>query len=450
MTNSLPDGMYVEYRLVLIEPQSMRILTRDTVEGPMLPRESVSAYTRIAQTLTEAIEQRYGFSSLQLAILPAVEGNSDCAVHEIIGPTEDTPGSFSFLVQDEITLGELSDEEKAFVLKILKGETNALGKFARLGWITDLLTKTGRRPSDDHWPTIRQFNQSVDFCLLSWMSDEGHKLWFKAVGKPNTREYALTAELSRRFPKYLPTILLDVPEWNGWVMEDVQGVPLNESDDIHHCEDALAALAIMQKEMVCNVDSLASLGARTWSCTRIASLSEQFFTEARHAMRAQTSTKALPLSGSELFQLQRNIDVALNEFMDPRIPDTLLHGDIGHGNVIATSCGPVFLDWAETYIGHPFICAEHLLADLARSNRLFADRQATLRSFYADQWRTHLLTAELKRISLLAPAVAAFAYGVIAWETFSDRNDPEQVWPLLRSMLRRAKGELHKSSGVMA
>jgi aminoglycoside phosphotransferase (APT) family kinase protein len=166
------------------------------------------------------------------------------------------------------------------------------------------------------------------------------------------------------------------------------------------------------------------------------SLSEPFFAESRHAMHAQTSTISRPLTDRELDQLQKNIKSALLAFIDTGIPDTLLHGDIGHGNIIASSNGPVFLDWAETYIGHPFVTAEHLLADLARSNPLFSENQSVLRLVYADLWKTYVSPAELEKIVALAPAIAAFAYALICWDANRNRPDLTLAWPLLRSMLR--------------
>jgi hypothetical protein len=169
---------------------------------------------------------------------------------------------------------------------------------------------------------------------------------------------------------------------------------------------------------------------------------EPFFQEARRAMQAQTSAKSKPLAASELHQLQKDVESALKEFMNTGIPETLLHGDIGHGNIIATYDGPVFLDWAETYIGHPFLSAEHLLADLARSNPMFAEKQASLRSHYAGHWKAHVRPSELEKVTTVAPAIAAFVYAVIAWDASRKRPDPTEAWPLIRSMLRRTKREL--------
>src|ERR1035441_7697584 len=119
-------------------------------------------------------------------------------------------------------------------------------------------------------------------------------------------------------------------------MEDVNGIPLNESTSMDQCERALTALATMQRELAIDVDFLSTLGAKNWTCAQIRSHFEPFFQEALCAMEAQVSTKSKPLSGRELFQLRNQLESALDEFMNAGIPETLMHGDIGHGNILAT------------------------------------------------------------------------------------------------------------------
>jgi Phosphotransferase enzyme family len=446
MADSLKDLRRIECRLIVIDAQSMRILTTAAKTDALLPRQAIPAYSRIAEALTESIEQRYGLNTIQLALLPGAEGKSDCAVHEIVGPRESASLSLPFSALQEIASSEFAGDERATVRAIMNGDATGLGRFARIGWIDELLAKTSGYRRQDSMPAIRQLNQSIDFCLLSLADSGGHKMWFKAVGEPNRREYALTVELTRRFPANLPRLVAVMPEWNGWVMEHAEGVPLNESRSIERCEQALIVLAVMQKEVANCTASLLSIGAKNWTCARIASLLEPFFQEARCAMLGQTSTRSKPLSESELYRLKGDIHSALHELVNAGIPETLVHADIGHGNIIVTPEGPVFLDWAETAIGHPFLSAEYLLADFTRSNPTLAAAVPTLRSHYAALWKTHVRQADLDTVTLLSPAVAAFAYAVFAWDENRNWPDPSLIWPHLRSLLRRTKRELEHAS----
>jgi hypothetical protein len=433
----------VACRLVVIDAQSHHILTAGSRPISILPRLSVPAGVRTAEFITNTLEQQFGLSTVQLALLPRPEEHSACAVLEVIDskPHSQLPLPFSAL--DDISSSELTDDERATISSILSGRPTAFGKFARIGWIGEMLVKIA--PSQVVNLTIHHINQGIDFCLLFLTEAPGRKMWFKAVGTSNTREYAITLELARRFPSLLPDIVATIPEWNAWIMEDVQGIPLNDSDQLEHAKAAFAALASMQIHVSHDPNFLFALGAEDWSCARILSLSSSFFEEAHHAMRAQTSRLSAPLDSAELDQVRRNVDFCLEDLRRSGIPDTLLHGDIGHGNILTTSKGPIFLDWAETYIGHPFLSSEHLLADLIRSNPIFAREQSVLRSFYNDQWSPYVEAGRLKGAGQFAPAVAAFAYAVIGWHKCSSLPDPTVAWPLMRSMLRRTRKGLDRA-----
>jgi thiamine kinase-like enzyme len=209
---------------------------------------------------------------------------------------------------------------------------------------------------------------------------------------------------------------------------------------VHAYREAIAALATMQKETTTDTGWLFAMGAEDWSCARMAQLCESFFAEADIAMRAQVSTKVQPLTHFELYRLQRDLEEALEERGETDIPDSLLHGDIGRGNLILSPHGPVFLDWAQAHVGDPFISAEHLIAGAARSAPLSTDDSSVLRHFYASQWRGYGVT-EVSKAMLLAPAIAAFAYALFVWQG-QRQQDSTRIWPLLRSLLRRSRDEL--------
>lgn len=439
-----------EFRVAVIDPESLRIVTARSAAGPVLFRESVPRYARTAEALTDALERHHGLHTIQLALLPKGERQTFCAVHELILQTNPSSRSICLNSPNDSAPADLTDKERDLICRIMRGQAHELGRFARLGWIRELFEMLGLKPSRDTLSSLRQINQGIDFCLLSFRDSSGAVWWFKAVGAPNTAEFAFTTEIARRFPAFLPRILATFPNWNAWVIQNIEGVPLDRSDQLQNCEDALAALATMQIEIASDVRVLSALGAQEWTCSQIASLSEPFFVEARRAMEAQASTASKPLTDGELCVLQDDLQSALRQFADSPIPETLIHGDIGHGNVLATSDGPVFLDWAETYIGHPFICAEHLLADLIRSNQIFAKNQSLLRSFYVRQWNRFVDQAGLERIAALAPAIAAYEYALVTWKANQDRRDPTLVWPLLRSMLRRTRRELEHLAEVTA
>ncbi len=433
------------YKLVIIDPGNKRILCVPHTTGVHLPVMRISPFVRRARALTKEIAQYYRLGTIQLAILSSDNGGVAYAVHQLLDQQLDVSAQHLFLPLSDISEKDLPASPRATIQALLDGAATELGRFARLGWTEELRHHLGASMITD----LRHFNCGKDFCLFS-MNCDGQRLWFKAVGEPNTREYALTLALARQFPQYLPAIRLAVPGWNAWVAEEVAGVALSEARDPDAWENALAALAIMQRATTGSTADLFLAGAVDWTASRLLSLLDAFFAEAKRAMQAQTSTRVATLTPQELLRLKDSLQSMLTETIARGIPETLLHGDIGHGNVIISPRGPVFLDWAETHIGHPFISSEHLLADLERTCCLSRNRKLALRLHYAKHWAEYIGSKELNRVVAIAPALAAFAYAVIAWERNLHYACPERAWPLLRSMVRRTKNELKQVEEVAA
>jgi len=442
MNNRTSEVPTIECRVVVIDPGSKRVVVKPEIRPLSLLRESIPAYGRMAADLTGALFRLYGFTTIQLAVLPRKGCTSYCAVHELICVRRELSTSLSLADLDEVDIGELNPEERDFVGHIISGRLTSHGRFARLGWVRELLVEAGYGRDSSDWPRIQHVNQGVDFCLLSLTTSDAGIKWFKAVGQPNEHEYALTLELSHRFPQFLPKVSLKMPEWNGWISEDASGLPLTQSSSQTDWKNALSALACMQKSMVGQSDALYTLGATDWSCERIDSLLAGFFEASEQAMLAQTSTNVAVLRVEELQILRSNLEMALRRLNDGGLPMTLIHGDVGHGNVLLSTTGPIFLDWAETYIGHPFLCAEYLLRDFERRFPDCLDEMNDLRYFYAERWKGCVRSAAISIASTLAPAIAAIAYAVIAWDASTRQPDATTVWPLLRTLLRRSKREL--------
>src|SRR5262249_26448620 len=124
------------------------------------------------------------------------------------------------------------------------------GPFAHLGWFGELRNwiEAVIEPMGFHVTgEFRQLNASASFSLIRFETD-GPALWFKAVGEPNQREFAITRDLAQFFPDYLPRILAFRSDWNGWLTREVQGRLLSESHEQERWERAAAALSSLQRQ----------------------------------------------------------------------------------------------------------------------------------------------------------------------------------------------------------
>jgi len=436
-------------RVIVVDRTLLQLLAITAGGTISLLRVSVAADKRVAASITEALLEQYGLNTIQLAMFPSKRANDYCVVHELITTTRPLPSFLKFCELDQLAQKDIDDEQREDIRSIINGSNVMLGRFSRLGWINELLNELGYDDDRNSWPSIRHVNQGIDFCLMSLSETNSCVKWFKAVGPPNTQEYALTISLSRQFPESLPKLLLEIPRWNGWVTENVHGEPLERLDSISSWKSAFIRLSQMQVMLSRSSTWLASVDVDRWNSIRLMECLEPFFKEAERAMEHQTSTLVRPLSSAELHSLKDGICAAIST-MDDGLPHTLNHGDIGHGNILVSSEGPVFIDWAGSYVAHPFISVEHLMADFKRCNPHNAHTCGMLRQTYAHQWADYASAEVIRQSVLVAPAVAAYLHAVIAWSSSALFPDSTRAWPLIRSQLRRTRLELESAREVMA
>jgi hypothetical protein len=437
----------LSFRLILIDNASMRVLGIQGPQGFSLPCESIPVGKRVAQALTESIRRRFGFCTMQLAVLPKSTLTTRCAIFEILETQPGFPASASLEILANVPATEMTEEERDTVGRIMTGQEEAFGRFGRLCWIEDLQAKA---PVSLVRASIRQVTQGINFCLMSFRDTTGASFWFKAVGEPNVREFAITEVLARLFPAFVPRIAMSIPEWNGWIAEHAQGTALDNSLSLNGWVKVLKSLTSLQEDAAAYTSCLSAAGATDCRCAYLRAALDPFIEETKHAMHRQTSIAAPRLSDQELDRLGAQVAVTITILEESGIPDTLLHRDIGHGNVFVSHAGATFLDWAEAGIGHPFLSAEHLLAGHECLHPLGGSERQMLRDFYTGLWQTHGSSPSLGPAAKAAPAVAALAYGIDTWHSNSSRRDPEHVWPFLRAIARRAKRELETASGSIA
>ena len=263
-----------------------------------------------------------------------------------------------------------------------------------------------------HWNgRFTQLQASGFFALVRFETD-GHAVWFKAVGRPNEHEFLITTTLAARFPKFVPTILATLESCNGWLMDEVEGTLLLHSLEILDWEKAVVSLAELQIASISSSDEILSSGAcdlRTW---RLQKEVDPFFLLMRNLMRLQTKTTPPPLSETALVRLQSDLESVLSQFVRSEIPESLLHLDANPGNIIVTSSGCTFLDWAEAAIGNPFLTFQHVLEFFRQAHPDQPEQETFLAAAYANRWRRVVDGEQIEEAMHLIPAVAAFAQAV--------------------------------------
>jgi hypothetical protein len=315
-----------------------------------------------------------------------------------------------------------------------------LGPFATLGWFRAVRAwvemaaqSVGFRLNGD----FRQLNASESFSLIRFETN-GPALWFKAVGEPNRREFPITTTLAELFPDYLPAILAAHNEWNGWLMQEVEGNALAGAQDLRPWLKAVTALSELQMASIPYSSLIRAAGAHDLAPARLVNLVPDFLETMTRLMSQQMRIPPPVLNRKELGLLGECIQDALVLVQSLDLPDALGHLDLNPWNIIVNAQQCRFLDWAEACVGIPFLSLEYVLEHYRRSPAPTTEGESLLRDEYCRRWEHVISPAAISYALPFLPTLAVFAYAVgdEGWRHPSRLEEPGYAG-YLRSLTRR-------------
>jgi hypothetical protein len=155
------------------------------------------------------------------------------------------------------------------------------------------------------------------------------------------------------------------------------------------------------------------------------------------AMASESLSHAPRLGASRLYEIGSTLEEACFSLEALGIADTLIHGDLNFGNMLAGPRGCVFTDWAHASIGNPFLNFEHLRLQIAQETDL-AHCVPMLTEIYRESWRQVLTDSQIEcGLALVPPIAAAFyLFGRWDWLTSERRRDP-QFQSYVRALARQ-------------
>jgi len=449
---ALEQSRLETWHLIVLDHQRREILVAADKSTPALclPSVDIPSGQRIAEALTRAVKSTWNCNAICL-FTSTVLGSSKlhCAVMESLLYPETWSNCHAVRLHD-LAASSFLDHEDFLTLQqcladLRSHEIDSAAPFTKQGWLNDLrgwiadllrpceLKLTGE---------FDQLNAGPSFSVFRFETT-GPDVWFKAVGEPNLREFPITLELSRRFPAYLPRLIGQRSDWNGWLAFSAGPKSLSEAKDLDSWESTANSFANLQIDSVEGIESLVEAGAHDLRTHKLSELVQPFLDVVSRLMREQTKAFPNPLSEDELGLLGMRLQDAITLLEDLRIPNALGHLDLNPGNIVLTSEQCKFLDWAEAYVGHPFFSFEYLLAHWRRTAGFTSEQALSLLSAYSRPWLQVLSQDVIAEAFSFVPLVAVFAYavGFRAWrdkEALSDVEVAAYIRSLARSMNREA------------
>jgi hypothetical protein len=417
-----------EYRVALALPGPRQLLVTEDSGSARLPRVTVPKWTRPAEEVAAAVEERWHIKSVVIDFFMDKSMLQPSAIVEVLSKERGfRKTGLTAVALHDIGSRDLSDLERTALEGILTGGPGDRGPFSRLGWVDDVQSWIKASVYDhevEFTGHIRQLNAGGGFALVRLATERGPAYWLKAVGEPNTHEFTLTTNLARTHREFLPPVVCARSDWNAWVMEEV-GQPLNSSSPLTECELAITELARMQKHMVDRAQELLVFGCVDQRVENLRSHVDELIEYLEDAMGRQTTTKVPRMTRLRLRELGCVLRDACSRMRQLGIPDSLTHNDINPGNILSDSSRCVFIDWCEASVGNPFLTFEHLVLRFSRGRNSPQAWNERLGTIYKSSWLDVLPEGKIERAFVLTPLLAVLAclYGRGTWLTSPRRHD---------------------------
>ncbi len=444
-----------QYRLLLLRTNGSELLVVGEQPAFTLPCVEVPKWERVAENMIAAVRRRYGLSAFCLFSphVSAAARAGEQPLYQVMATGEDcdaTSDETHWLRVHSLPDRSFADGQDFVAItdmlrqiaEFQSGE--AIGPFGRPGWIEELsswvqqeIEPYGLRLNGE----FRQLNASPTFALLR-LETNRTAVWFKAVGEPNLREFPISVALSKLFPGFVPTVIATHPAWNGWLTTEFPGSTLDEVPDACAWERAAQTLAQLQIASVGKTDQLLDAGCRDVRAASLLALVDPFLEVISQLMEQQQKTPPPVLARNELGTLGRQIKEALSDLAELNIPDTLGHLDFNPGNILCSADQCVFLDWAEAYVGNPFLTSEYLRVHSDRIRQGDKQTQSEAVTYcYRDIWASVLSPRVIADGQRLARLLAVFSYAVGTEQWREPKSVSTQMAAYFRSLTRLMQRE---------
>lgn len=444
------------YRIIVFSQDGKDVLLVADGDRFGLPFVEIPRWQRVAATLTEAVRRDWGEEVVCLfepSDLPGPHGAGiqyQAAEHwRTVGIPKRSTSWVPVRVLSKHSLTDVSDYLAIRHSRVqcgADGKTPPNGPFAALGWFQELhdWIEGVIEPLGIHLnSSFRQLNASPSFSLIRFETD-GPALWFKAVGEPNQREFAITQTLAKRFPDHVAPLIAVRPKWNGWLTREVEEMNLSETQEPTLWAKAAAGLAELQVASIGHDQEMLSAGAHDLSFGALSELVLPFLETVATLMDQQSKIPPPVLTRTELARMGQVVRQSLDVLQEVGVPDTLGHLDLNPGNIVISPQACTFLDWTEAYVGQPLWSLQYLIEHLRHTPAGDPAIEKETVDAYTASWQRILSPDAVSQALEVAPLLAVFAYAAASPGWRHPETLPPAAAAYLRSLTRRINREANE------
>ncbi len=216
-------------------------------------------------------------------------------------------------------------------------------------------------------------------------------VFFKASSSEQIYEAGLTQRLALISPACLPTVLAVEPQ-RGWLLLADGGMRLREqlrtSPDLPWWEKILPIYAELQIQLAGHLPELAALGVPDSSPGQLLEMMISL-------LEQEKWLNALP-EQALVVRVRNLLPTLLDQCMEVSnyfIPISLHHGDFHDGNIFTGNGHPIFFDWGDSSLSHPFFSIRTTFVSIENALGLpethwdSSPQFTRLRDLYLEPWQ---------------------------------------------------------------
>lgn len=397
--------------------------------------------TEEAEEIRALMRQRYG---LDVTVLGAYAGHYTDAEHdepafiftlETHASERSLPDGARWMGSADLAASPLADAEQQAALErwFAEAQNGAIpagrAPWEQHGWFDgatqwidqQIATQGGRRTG----PFVQLHARGWSSVLR--LPTSSGTVYFKAVTQPFAFEPPLTVLLAELLPAQSPRVLA-VDRDRHWLLLADAGEPIRAhiraTRDFQVYQDMVVAFARLQRALLPQTESLVATGCPDRRLNRLPAIFAETISDTDGLLVGRPSG----LSAEDYSQL-RALDVAglVAQLASYGIPETLVQEDCHPGHWIAGFDSPIFFDWGDTCLGHPFYS---LMMALRWARLVLGCDAATLdamRDAYLAEWSAYGSLARLREAYQLAwkltPLVCA-----LTWHRIVINQEPSARW----------------------
>lgn len=283
-------------------------------------------------------------------------------------------------------------------------QTHWLGQVR--AWIEEVLASQGAAVSGAIAPV-----QERPWSIVMRVPTSAGDHYFKACAPVTKHEAGITAALYRWRPDCIPAIV-GVDAQKGWLLMAAGGETLRQTfrrDDpktaptVDSWHEILAIYAELQIDLAGHVAELLQLGAPDRRLAILPDLYRDLLAEKEWLLLDQTDGLT-PAEYERLLGAIPYVTGLCRQLAAFGIPLSLHHNDLHDANIFFANSRPLFFDWGDSSIAHPFFSLRTVFVSIEYSFGLAEDNPlfAALAQTYLQPWTVMQTAANLAATFQLA------------------------------------------------